>query len=159
MPDIIDILEKVAPNAIVLDDSFPRQPIIEFETKEELDASLKEWQERLFLHDWIIQVQIKQKHELLENDCDGCVCCNWVRKSAKIELLEKECENPVEVKFCQEKTLVHELLHCVYFCPELDKPTIEEVYHDVKEHSIVEQLAKSLIMAKYNIPFDWFKNF
>lgn len=136
----------------------PNSPIIEFENIEQAYECLKEWQTRLFLDDWIIKLHIKPMHELSANDCDGCVTCNWVRKSAIIELLDKETDKH-EIKFCHEKTLIHELLHCIYFECELEKPTIEEVYHDVKEHGLLEQMSKSLIMTKYNLTFDWFKNF
>lgn len=35
------------------------EPIIEFKSQAELDASLKEWQERLFLADWIIKAKVE----------------------------------------------------------------------------------------------------
>ena len=62
------------------------------------------------------------------------------------------------VKYFAEKTLVHELLHLKYnwFVPQ--KESVESVYYDTLEHSLLEQMAKSLIMAKYNIPLSWFKS-
>lgn len=38
------------------------------------------------------------------------------------------------------------------------KESVESVYYDTLEHSLLEQMAKSLIMAKYNIPLNWFES-
>jgi hypothetical protein len=127
-----------------------RLPKIEFKDQAELDKYLKEWQERLFLTDWIIKAKLVDPAEMPQSlglndyvqELKSCI----IRISKNSDYHKDEI-----VKFCQEKVLVHELLHCVFL--NLDKPK------DIKTHIIVEQIAKSLIMTKYNLPFEWFKNF
>ena len=62
------------------------------------------------------------------------------------------------VKVCQEKILVHELLHCKYNFVSSPR-SYESVHLDVCEHQYLEQMAKTLMMVKYGIGFEWFKNF
>ena len=59
-------------------------------------------------------------------------------------------------KFCQEKVLVHELLHCLYNYLAQPNATYEGKFLDVQQHARLEQMAKSLIMVKYGITSDWF---
>ena len=137
-----------------------KSPIIRFESEEHLYASLKEWQDRLFLNDWIIKVSIVDEIYNDEGEqLQGQNSFQVDNKACHIKLLKpnEDAETRI-VKFCQEVTLVHELLHCKYnWC---QAPTSHEgVYYDVSEHALIEQMAKSLIMAKYNLPFEWFKNF
>lgn len=40
-----------------------KMPIEVFENQEQLNQSLKEWQSRLFLNDWIIKAYICEPHE------------------------------------------------------------------------------------------------
>lgn len=137
-----------------------KEPIMQYESEEQLRASLKEWQDRLFLNDWIIKVSlvdsvVNEDDEELQGNNTFTIEC----KSSHIRLTKPNEDNTSRIaKFCHELTLVHELLHCKYnWC---QAPTSHEgVYYDVSEHALIEQMAKSLIMAKYNLPFDWFKNF
>lgn len=135
-------------------------PIMQFENEKQLNDCLKEWQDRLFLNDWIIKVS------LVDELCDeyGAELCgrnnfNLEIKSCHIRLIRpNEDRTSRIVKFCSELTLIHELLHCKYnWCKAPENH--EGIYYDILEHSLIEQMAKSLIMAKYNLPFEWFKNF
>lgn len=54
---------------------------------------------------------------------------------------------------------MHELLHCKYNILEVENDKYESVYLDVQQHVLLEQMAKSLIMTKYNLDFNWFRNF
>ena len=136
------------------------QPIMQYENEEQLNKSLKEWQDRLFLNDWIIKVSIVD--EIFDDNGEQLQGQNIFQienKSSHIKLLKpNEDATSRIVKFCMEVTLVHELLHCKYnWCAA--PQSHEGVYYDVSEHALIEQMAKSLIMAKYDLPFDWFKNF
>lgn len=136
------------------------EPIIEFKSQEELEASSKEWQSRLFLDDWIIRPTLCAVHEM--NSPDNCGECNaeTVGQSAVIRILKKEYfPTDAITKYCAEQILVHELLHCKYLSYERDPMTIEADCFDNVQHALLEQMSKSLIMAKYNLPFEWFKNF
>ena len=137
-----------------------KEPVMDC-TDEEVVELGKEWQTRLFLDNWIIHFQF-QKESLfddqgreLEGQCSFCVD----NSSAVITLLKPNDDTKDRiVKHCVEHVLVHELLHCKMNF--MNPPnTLEGKYYDVKEHALLEELSKSLIMAKYNLPFSWFKNF
>lgn len=134
------------------------EPIIEFQSDEEMVECLQEWQTRLFLDDWIIKIMrvpVDQMPEEAVGWNDFCI----ENKSAVIRLvIPNEDISSRIVKYSQEKTLVHELLHCKYnFMRPPD--TYEARYLDTVEHGLLEQMAKSLVMAKYRIGLDWFVNF
>ena len=134
------------------------QPIMEFESTEQAQECLKEWQGRLFLNDWIIKVMFE---DLNDTDRFGEVEIASAIKCAVIRISPKsEYNSSTLVKYCAEKTIVHELCHIVldYVDFQGNKP-IEAVVFEEIQHQKVEQMAKSLIMAKYDLPFDWFKNF
>lgn len=135
------------------------EPTMEFKDEKQAYECLKEWQDRLFLQDWTIKVK------LVDKICDDgrlgeCFHVNPLKVSQiTLKKFEKENEIGELLKPCHEKILVHELLHLKYPECELNDPTIEEVLYNENQHALIEQMAKSLIMAKYNLTFDWFKNF
>lgn len=131
------------------------KPIEEFENEEQLQECLEWWQEKLFLTDWIIKVKMVSPDEFIEKDCCGENEFDIVNRSCIIRILKKEFYGERVMKYCAEKTLVHELLHCRYNW--LNPPeTMEGKYFDTIEHGLLEQMAKSLIMAKYNLTLDYF---
>lgn len=132
------------------------KPIMEFHNDEELNNCLKEWQTRLFLSDWIIQGRLVHGEEIPE--LAGHSSVQWVNSCGVIKIRRgNEVPDAIE-KQPHELVLVHELLHFRYMGFE-NNSTIEGVYYDMKEHQLLDQMAKSLIMAKYNLSHDWFKNF
>jgi len=138
------------------------KPIIEFKTQEELDASLAEWQERLFLSDWIIKATLSDPGTLAING-ERVYGINEYQAaikvaSVRIERLTDDTKDRIAIG-CQELTLVHELLHCKFLFTDNTPSTTEGGFMGLAEHQLIEQMAKSLIMAKYGIKFDWFKNF
>lgn len=137
-----------------------QEPIIEFKTPEELETSLKEWQERLFLNDWIIKAKVVENEDIDEDNM-GENTLDPVNKCAVIRIRkpDEETKDSITKAVYHECVLVHELLHCHMNFLEKEHPTIEEVLFDIREHALLEQFAKSLIMAKYGIGFDWFRNF
>ena len=134
-------------------------PIMEFTSSEQMYNCLKEWKERLFLQDWIIKVKLVEPDEM--NLKDGCGENIYVieNKCCVIKILKPEFYGDRIVKYCAEEILIHELLHCKYNWVERDYNSIEVAYYDTLEHSLLEQMAKSLLMTKYNLNLDWFKNF
>lgn len=131
-------------------------PIIEYENQEQLAASLKEWQERLFLTDWIIVAYTVPE---LEITGDAGICKS-TRKSriARISIADS-IDSEFPIKLCQEYILVHELLHLAIPKKTMNTDTLEYLFYDNEQHARLDLLAKSLIMTKYGIGFDWFKNF
>lgn len=136
------------------------EPIMEFKNEEQACISLMEWKTKLFLNDWTIKVTLCDPHEFYgKNRVGECEVCES-KTCAAIRILKKEYyPNDAIEKYCAEQIIVHELLHCLIILFEKQDPTIEEVFFNTKSHQLIEQMSKSLIMAKYNIGFDWFKNF
>lgn len=137
------------------DDTEKPYPIMVFHTDDELQCCLKEWQERLFLSDWNICASLVPGEDIPDMAGDSTV--QWANSCGTIRIREGK-DMPVDLieKEPHEKILVHELLHFKYMGFEGMK-TIEGIYWDEKQHQILEQMAKSLIMAKYHLSYDWFK--
>lgn len=136
-------------------------PIMEFENEGQLQDCIEEWKKVLFLHDWIIKGSIVD--DLVDDDGVKLIGHNEfqvVNKCSVIRLQKpnEEVKSTI-VKYCAEETLVHELLHCKYSWIVKDSSSIEAVHYNTLEHGLIEQMAKSLIMAKYDLPFEWFYNF
>ena len=62
------------------------------------------------------------------------------------------------VRGIEELTLVHELLHCLLFPIDVNpnEADYQTLYMDLDNHRKIDQLAKSLLMVKYNLDFDYF---
>lgn len=133
------------------------EPIMEFEDEKQAYLCMNEWKHRLFLDDWIIKIELLQPDDM--PDMDGHNSFVVERKSCIVNICipNNDIRGRIE-KFCAEKTLVHELLHCKYNIVEEDN-TYEGVLVEIHQHTLLEQMAKSLIMAKYNLDLNWFKNF
>lgn len=126
-----------------------------FNSKEELTACLKWWQEKLFLTDWIIKAKICEPCDFNDDGNLGENSFDMVNKCCVIRILDKKYYGDRIMKYCAEKVLVHELLHCKYNWLSNDS-SYEGKYVDVVEHGLLEQMAKSLIMAKYDLGLDYF---
>lgn len=129
------------------------EPIIEFESKEEAGKCLKEWQHRLYLDNWIIALCFAEYKDMPRVGDAGDNDLQIENQCAVITLCTRGADDGI-MKFCQEKVLVHELLHCRY--DWLTGNTYEGNYLAEVEHQNLEMMARSLIMAKYNISSEWF---
>lgn len=136
------------------------KPIEEFKTKEQLDECLMWWQDKLFLRHWIITAAVVNsvKDNDGEEHDDFAGYNNFVFESMQsyIQIVSKESYKGYVEKYCAEKTLVHELLHCKYNWLSKDQ-SYEGAYVEAIEHGLLEQMAKTLIMAKYNLDMNYFK--
>jgi len=132
-----------------------KMPKIEFKSDKELMKYLEWWQKKLFLDDWIIEAKICKPEEFKNPDSMGENSVDIVNKCSAIRIIDKKyySDNYI-LRYCAEKILVHELLHCKYDFEYAD--TYEARYLDVSEHALLEQMAKSLIMAKYDLDFEFF---
>lgn len=140
-----------------------KSPVMEFEDDEQLMECVEEWQKILFLEDWIIQASLHDMPLLDKNDQElqgrNEFCVDLKNSFISVIRPNDDARSRI-VKFCAECTLVHELLHCKYNWLAPPSPrTLEGAYFDTLEHGLLEQMAKSLIMARYHLPFEWFKNF
>lgn len=128
-----------------------------FKSKEELNKCLKWWQEKLFLTDWIIKARISEPCDFIKEECCGENEFDMVNKCCVIRILDPKYYGNRIMKYCSEKVLVHELLHCKYNWLA-NEGSYEGKYVDVMEHGLLEQMAKSLVMTKYNLNLDYFEN-
>ena len=112
---------------------------------------------KTFLQHWIVGAKLVSPDEM-SSESVGENDFQIVGNCCVIKILKPEYYGERVVKYCAEKTLVHELLHLKYNWLVPQKESVESVYYDTLEHSLLEQMAKSLIMAKYNIPLSWFKS-
>lgn len=135
------------------------KPIEEFENKERLAECLKWWKDKLFLGHWIIVADVVD----IVKDCDGeehddfAGYNDFVYESMQshIQIISKDSYKGFLEKYCAEKILVHELLHCKYNWLS-NRDSYEGVYVVTVEHSLLEQMAKTLIMAKYDLDMGYF---
>lgn len=132
------------------------KPIDVFKNQEQLEECLREWQHRLFLDGWLILAHVEDKimnpdgEEVI--DVAGYNTFVFESSQANIQLLSDESykENNTLFKHCQEKDLVHELLHCKYDWMGCQVGTYEGVYLDATEHQKLEE------MAKYGVDYNYF---
>lgn len=128
-------------------------PIMKFENQEQAEKYLREWQHRLFLDDWVIKINLVDCIDDEEN-CAGRVDYNREYLYANIRIKKELNENTIDTQ-CHEKVLVHELMHLVILQTE-NYEDIQNLYWNENQHQIMERMARSLIMAKYNLSFDFF---
>jgi len=128
-----------------------------FESQEELNQYMKWWQEKLFLTDWIIKARICEPCDFADGENMGENEFDMVNKCCIIRILDKKYYGNRIIKYCAEKVLIHELLHLKYNWLK-NENSYEGKYVDVMEHGLLEQMAKSLIMAKYDLSLDYFEN-
>jgi hypothetical protein len=118
-----------------------------------MKLSKAEWKERLGLHDWTIKIILAEPHEFIINDSDGECEYVTIMQCAKIRILKPEYYGDRILKYCAERILVHELLHCAWAHLDTDNDGFNRL-----QHSIMEKTARALICAKYDIPINWFDN-
>jgi len=138
--------------------NIPNEPILEFESQEQANTYLKGWQSRLFLDDWIITLNFADYRDMPEVGDAGYCNFQMVNKCAAITLCNSDGAKGGIAKFCQEKVLVHELLHCIYNFAGYNTESYDSRYRDTMQHQQIELMARSLIMAKYDIGPEWFRN-
>ena len=137
-------------------------PIMEFESDQQLQETLEYWKKILFLQDWTIKGRLVDRplFDCNEVECVGTNDFQVAGRCSMIRIVKPDDDIRSRiVKYCAELTLVHELLHCKYNWTLKSTDSIEYAYYDTLEHGLIEQMAKSLIMAKYSLPFEWFNNF
>lgn len=131
--------------------------IEEFSTQPKAEAALKYWREKLFLNDWIISVKVGEFPDMIERGVSGNTEYIYEQRVARIRILSKELCTEDMLKYNAEKILVHELLHLKYNVIA-NTDTYEGKQLDIHEHSLLEQMAKTLIMVKYGLDLDYFRN-
>ena len=135
-------------------------PVMVIQDQEQLDNLLTEWKSRLGLGDWFITAELCNPEDM--SDGNNNLAENhfvWENKTSHI-LIARQTEKYREeskVKVCDEKSLVHELLHCLLNFTFLTETgdNYSEIVRDKLEHQTLDQLARGFIMTKYGLPFEW----
>lgn len=132
------------------------EPKLYIGTEEELLELGKEWQGRLLLSDWLISFSLASARELTEIEYAGESNVQWVNRCGTVSILRKE-DIPQEMIMKQpmELTLIHELLHFKFMA--MDNDSLEGCYWNEKQHQLLEDMAKSLYMSKYDLTLGWFR--
>ena len=134
-----------------------QHPIMKFKNDEELMQCLKEWQDRLYLNDWIIKAKLCPLSEM-GNDLGNCDPVMSIKSSdIKICILNEDILHNNLVKVCHEQTLIHELLECIY--ERAGGEDLGAIILEEYMHAQLELMSRSLLMAKYRLTPDWFVNF
>lgn len=135
-------------------------PVIVFSGYKQAMRYLREWQSRLNLDDWIIDLYLEYDQLLTAPD--------WGRSSNFRAIRVAEIYIPMPApgqinrfpeRYCQEEILVHELLHVRMPSTRVDPSTNEGNFYRDESHAILEHICKALIKAKYGIDQEWFYNF
>ena len=135
-----------------------KQPKMKFKDVAEMEKYMEEWKEILMLHDWLIECRLVKELYNEGETCWGLNSHELVGRTSVISIRQynEELDKTAVEKYCAEYILIHELLHCVY--PVFTKETYEANYFGTMEHRKLDKMAQSLLMAKYNLKFNWFKN-
>ena len=133
-----------------------KEPKLYIDTDEELLELAKEWQNRLLLSDWMIGFALVSTRDLSDIEFAGESEVQWVNRCGTVSILRKEdIPQNMLMKQPMEMTLIHELLHFKFMA--FDNTSLEGCYWNEKQHQLLEDMAKALYMAKYNLTLDWFK--
>ncbi len=112
-------------------------------TVEKATALLTEWQRRLGLMDWTIELHT-DLFELSIDDAVGCTSYIETSKTAYIEILSEKAYGDRVAPYDFEKTLVHELLHLKFcFLSESDNDLQNRI-----THQLIDDMARALVNAK-----------
>lgn len=137
-----------------------KEPILEFKDEQQAYECLKEWQTRLFLDDWIVMLDLCDDPVICDGkECAGMHSTEYSIKTSVFSIYKKaHTENRIS-KHATESTIIHELLHLKYPMYEFMNESVQDIEYRSQTHMLIEQMSKSLLMAKYDLSFDWFKNF
>lgn len=97
-------------------------------TIEQLQQKCTEWQQRLRLQDWEVQIVIRRERDFAVANRSGEVDWTLSKKMAVIRILDQADYGPgIMVPQDMENDLVHELLHLLFapFSGKLDEDSLE----------------------------------
>lgn len=122
-----------------------------FETQEQLDAALEQWQGILRLRDWRVRARLTARADFVRQGAKGESHIYFDKQEALLLILDAPSVLSGSAKAMRdwdaqdmERTLVHELLHIYFhaFRPDEDE---EKTAHDLWERAI-EVMAERFVM-------------
>lgn len=130
------------------------KPIQKFDDINQLIECAKYYEELLGLQDWNIAYKIAD--DMNESNNAGEVTFIVSIKCAIVKI-----KNIIEPSSCfrtyQEEILIHELLHCKFIYDEInDDDCVEAQFFYLTQHQLLEDMAKAIFMARYNLTKDCF---
>lgn len=133
-------------------------PVLKIDTESELACIAEEWMDVLNMNDWIISFELVDFNgSEMEGKYVGLCDVSTTNKCGFIYLCRwDQIPKDSALTICMEKTLVHELLHCLY--PVYGDTDYSAEYMYETEHAKLEMMSRALIRAKYNITADYFMN-
>lgn len=136
------------------------KPIKVFNSEEQFIDCCKYWQHKLFLDDWIIKFKMT-KDKLYQDDIllHGLCEFNFDSKEAIITIFTGKYSSDESISdTIGELTIIHELLHLKNEYIQIKDIIKEEphTFYKCTNHQSLEVMAKSLLMVKYNLDYDYF---
>ena len=139
------------------------KPIEVFKSVDQFKECCEYWQHTLFLDSWFIRFALTTD-EIKDDEGNFLwgVCEHHTEGSAASITIynkrdfESEETDDMWLKPCAELTLIHELLHLQFEYSDATADTDNEMLRAHFTHSSLERMAKSLLMARYNLDKSWF---
>lgn len=134
-----------------------KEPIMRFDTENEMLECMAQWQKKLGLSDWFIGAKICGKDEMTDPEWTGESYVQVENKCGTIKILKAE-DVPEDciLKTSQECVLIHELLH--FKVIRFEESNFHEAYYNMQMHQLIEEMARALFAAKYGLDMKWFVN-
>ena len=105
----------------------------------QLTVQMEYWKRHLNLHSWDIVLKVVSLEDL-DGENQGLCSWSWIGREALISILDENEWPNKDFQQDQEKTLVHELLHCVF-----GSITHKDETSDDNAHQIIDDMAKLLV--------------
>ena len=138
------------------------KPIELFKNEKQFQKCCRWWQHKLFLDNWFIifvmtDQLLKESDGVNERLISGMCEYEFNNKEATITICNtKESDDVNFMRNISELTVIHELLHLKNeYLVDLDNPE-DKNFHQYIAHQGLEEMAKTLLMTKYNLDYNYF---
>jgi len=105
------------------------------------------WVKILRIEDWEVLIRFKRAENMTLEEVQGECIFNFTDRQAIVNIIDPLDWIDIEFKQDFEKIVVHELLH-IKFSEAFDEAFNEDVFKDKLIHRLLNDLAKSLVLAK-----------
>lgn len=121
---------------------------------------MRMWQNILGLNRWIIDIVLDYRSPVIAPAWGKSKIWRAIHVAEiKIPMPKPGQINRFAQRYSQELITVHELFHILLPGYEADPSTTEGFYYENEQHATLESIAKSIIMARYDLPFTYFNNY
>ena len=137
-----------------------KKPVEIFKSDQEFQIMAKDYQHKLFLDNWFIIFKLVDS-PIYQDDLQLWGCCSYSFENSSAVITVYNGKDSIDAEYqsknIAELTLLHELLHL-----KLEYMTDAENVGNMSPlaisltHQGLETMAKTIIMFKYNVPYDYF---